>query len=155
MKGEHVATSTGFATGGFGPLAVSIWEGVPTPAKAQSAASLLATMAKTEPNLLVLAVLGPSASPPDGEVREILTRQLTESGDRVRAVVNVIEGRGFRAATVRAVLTGMALALRAQRPDLVCDSVEEGGRVLASLSDGRLTPSDVSQAVTELRDLMR
>jgi hypothetical protein len=155
MKLEHVATSTGFAAGGLGPLAVSIWEGISTPEKARAAASLLARMANTEPSLLVLAVLGPDVPPPDGEVREILTRQLRESGDRVCAMANVIEGRGFRAATVRAVLTGMSLVLRTQRPDRVCDSVEEGASFLASLSDGRLTASDVIQAVTQLRERMR
>lgn len=152
---ENVAKSAGFATAAFGPLALSVWDSIPTPSQARSAATLLATLAKTEKNILVMAVLGANVPPPDGEVREILSQQLAKIDDRVRAVANVIEGQGFRAATVRAVLTGMSLVLRTKRPEKVCNSVEEAGLFVASHSDRRLTMTDVTRAVADLRDLTR
>jgi hypothetical protein len=152
MRLEQVTRLPGFACGVVGPLALSVWDGVATPVHARAAASLLASLAKTEKGMLVMAVLGPNNPPPDGEVRDILAQELTKCDDRIRAVAQTIEGQGFRAATLRAVLTGMSLVLRTKRPEKVCSSVEEAAQFLAPHSQGRISAYDIERAVVELRE---
>jgi hypothetical protein len=72
-------------------------------------------------------------------------------GDKARAVVQVVEGQGFRAAAIRGVLIGMGLVIRPKHPEKVCQTVGEGAQFLCQYSDGRLLPHDVVRAVAELR----
>lgn len=151
MKLENVTRTQGFASGSFGPLAISIWDAPPRQVDARTAAELLSTLAKREPRMLVLAVLGPDTPPPESAVRDTLARKLADVGAKVRGVANVVEGQGFRSATMRAVLTGMALVIRPTYPQVACASILEGSRFVAEHSELRLDASAVAAAVRELR----
>lgn len=152
MRVEQITRLPGFACGAVGPIAISVWDGPATTTHARAAAALLASVHRAEKSMLVLAVLGPNNPPPDGEVRDIIAQQVTKCEDRIRAVSQVIEGQGFRAATIRAVLTGMSLVLRTKRPEKVCNTVEEAASFLAPHTQGRVSAFDITRAVAELRE---
>jgi hypothetical protein len=151
MKLDNVTRGRGFASGAFGPLAISIWDAPPRIEDARVAADLLATLARREPRMLVMAVLGPDTPPPESAVRDTLAKKLAEIGDKVRCVANVVEGQGFRAATMRAVLTGMVLVIRPKYPQMACATIMEGSHFVAEQSELRLDPLTLANAVRELR----
>lgn len=61
----------------------------------------------------VLIVIPPDAVPPSDEVRSTINHTLVEVEQSIRCVCWLIEGAGFQAAMVRAVLTGMRFLTRA------------------------------------------
>lgn len=63
-----------------------------------------------------LCVIGENTPPPDAELRKASNQMITALGNRLHCIACVIEGEGFRAATTRSVLAGMALLLRASGP---------------------------------------
>lgn len=151
MRVSSVVSAPGFNAGLVGPLHISVWDAAVTTEHARNAATLLTTLAKSEPRVLVLAVLGPNTPPPDGAVRDIFASEFARLGNRVMAVANVIEGQGFRAAAMRAVVTGLTLVVRANHPQKACATVEEGSLWIAEQSEGAVTASDITRAVLQLR----
>jgi hypothetical protein len=151
MEIQLVGKSVGFAAGSYGPIALSVWNGPSTPEHARQAAALLAAVARAEDKILMMAVLGPEVPPPDAAVREILSEQIQKIEKQILATANVIEGQGFRAATIRAVITGMGLVIRPPYPQKVFARVEQGAAFLAENSQGRLSASNVVRAVHDLR----
>jgi hypothetical protein len=63
-----------------------------------------------------LCAIGADVPPPDAELRKASNQMVAGLGKRLRCVACVIEGEGFRAATTRSVLAGMALLLRSSGP---------------------------------------
>lgn len=151
MSLTSVVSGAGFAAGIVGPLHVTVWDTAVGVAHARMASDLLAKLGRNEDRVLVMAVLGPNTPPPDSVVREIFATEFGRLGPRVVAVANVIEGQGFRAAAMRAVVTGLTLVIRAAHPQKACSTIDEGSHFLADLSDGRLTPSAITRAVFQLR----
>lgn len=152
MKLENVTRVRGFASASFGPLAISIWDTTARVDDARIAADLLTTVSRRDSPILVLAVLGPETPPPDGPVRDMLAKRLTELGEKkISCVANVVEGQGFRAAALRGVLIGMAAIIRPKYPQVTCASVPEGSQVIAENSGGRLMATAVGQAILALR----
>lgn len=151
MKLESVISTPGFASGVYGPLLVSIWDTAATVDQARSAASMLAALGRTEDQILMMAVLGPSCPPPDNAVRDIFAAEINRLSGRIAAVANIVEGQGFRAAAMRAVLTGLALVIRSPQLQKACPTVDDGAHFLADHSHGRLTASAISRTVIQLR----
>ena len=152
MKLENVTRVRGFASGSFGPLAVSIWDAPARVDDARVAADLLSTVSRHSAPLLVLAVLGPETPPPDGPVRDMLAKRITELGDKkIACVANVVEGQGFRAAALRGVLSGMGAMIRPKFPQITAATIPEASQALAENSQNRLTSLAIAQAVRELR----
>jgi hypothetical protein len=148
---QFVHRGPGFAAGGFGPLAVSIWESVPTEAHAKQAASVLASVSRSQDHMLVMAVVGRDTPPPDAIVRDIVAREMANVSPNVRGMAQVIEGAGFRAATMRAVLTGMGIVIKPKYPQKVFVTIDEAGEFLASHGEGRLSAFEIVRAVQALR----
>lgn len=151
MELKSVTSAPGFRAGLFGPLHISIWDTQVVPEHARSAAALLAQLGRVEDRALVLAVLGPNTPPPDGIVRDIFASEFSRLGPRVVAVANVIEGQGFRAAAMRAVVTGLALVIQAGPRQKACMTLEEGAMFIAERSEGRLQADAVRRAALGLR----
>jgi len=152
MRLESVVNGPGFASGLYGPLHLSVWDTAATVDQARKAAANLAALGRGEDRILMMAVLGPSCPPPDNAVRDIFAAELNRLSGRITAVANIIEGQGFRAAAMRAVLTGLTLVLRSQQQEQkACATVEEGSQFLAGHSQGRLTAPEISRAVILLR----
>lgn len=151
MKLESVFTSAGFATGRFGPLHLSIWDAAATREPALKAIEVLAALGRQEDRVLVMAVLGPNTPPPDNVVRDLFAAEFGRLGKRVAAVANVIEGSGFRAATMRAVVTGLTLVIRAGHPQRACPTIDDGALFIAEHSEGRLSVDQIRRAALDLR----
>lgn len=151
MKLDSVSTHPGFAAGRLGPLHLSIWDTRSTPEQAARAIEVLEGLGREEERVLVLAVLGANTPPPDDAVRDLFAAGFGRLGKRVVAVGNVIEGQGFRAATMRAVVTGLTLVIRAPHPQRTFATIEEGARFIAEQSEGRLTTDQVRRVAIELR----
>lgn len=151
MEVRSVTSAPGFRAGLLGPLHISVWDTQVLPEHARSAAALLAQLGRVEDRVLVLAVLGPNAPPPDGVVRDIFASEFNRLGPRVAAVANVIEGQGFRAAALRAVVTGLALVIPVGPRQKACMTLEEGALFIADRSEGRLQADAVRRAVLGMR----
>ncbi|WP_394839341.1 hypothetical protein LVJ94_20860 [Pendulispora rubella] len=151
MNLRLVTRAPGFATGSIGNLAISFWESQQTAEQAHHAAEVLSALGRTEGRVLVLAVLPPTAPAPSNAVRSVISNAFTRLGSQIHAVANAVEGDGFRAATMRAVVTSMALVIRPSYPVKTVATVEDAAEFLAAHSDGRLTVSDIVLASRELR----
>jgi hypothetical protein len=72
----------------------------------------------------LIVVLPPLTRPPPPEVRDAIRQAYALVGPQLRAAAWVIEGTGFRAATVRAALAGLRSLMRLPFPTTVTSSYE-------------------------------
>jgi hypothetical protein len=152
MELQYVRKSPGFVAGAFGPLVVSVWDATPTEEHARHAVSVLSQVARVERRMLVVAIVGRDTPPPDSVVRDLVAKEMARVSPNVAGMAQVIEGLGFRAATMRAVLTGMGIVIKPSYPQKVCLTVDEAGDFLFGHSDGRLTAQAIVRAVRQMRD---
>lgn len=79
----------------------------------ESLARVAKGMCRDCPNGFGLLVVIPShARPPTDQARNIISETMEQCGSRLRCVCWLVEGRGFQAAMVRAVLNGLRLLAR-------------------------------------------
>jgi hypothetical protein len=152
MELQFVRKSPGFVAGAFGPLVVSVWDSTPTEQHARDAVSVLASVARVERRMLVMAVVGRDTPPPDSIVRDIVAKEMARVSANVAGMAQVIEGLGFRAATMRAVLTGMGIVIKPSYPQKVCLTIDEASEFLFTHADGRLTAQQMLRAARQMRD---
>ena len=152
MELQFVRKSPGFAVGAFGPLVVSVWDASPSEEHVRHAGSVLTTVARVEKKMLVMAVVGRDTPPPDAIVRDLLAKDMARVGPNIAGMAQVIEGLGFRAATMRAVLTGMGFVIKPGYPQKVCPTVDEASEFLFSHAENRLTAQNIARAVRQLRE---
>ena len=101
------------AIGMHGPVFVTIWEHATTPAGVDDALAVARAMAATPaPKIASLVVVPASSKLPDAEARRRLGAIEHLFGERNDCVAMVHEGTGFRAATVRGIITGMNMLMR-------------------------------------------
>lgn len=151
MRLNVFESGDGFGCGTYGPVAIAVWETSASLKQAQAAASMLNQLAATEDPCFLLAILGPGAPPGDSEVRETIQSAIKRVDSRIGGVVNVVEGEGFRAAAMRAALTGMGLVIRSRYPNRSFGSIPEAASFVASLCSGKVSGSALVQATSELR----
>ncbi len=151
MKLRLVTRTPGFAAGVLGPLLITWWETLPTAVQARAAGDVLATLGRSESRILCISILGADAPPPDAEVRKIVASQISHLAGRIVAIANVVEGEGFRGAAARAMLIGMALAMRPPYPHKTAATIEDAAKFLAQHSDARLTVADIVLGCRELK----
>src|SRR5689334_22983112 len=111
---------------------LQIWRtGTPLEAahKVRAAAKQLA--AKRLGALATVVVVEPAASMPDADARKEIAGMVDDQAKRMVAAALVHEGRGFRAAAVRAVMTGMMSMARHPFPHEVVATVTEACTWLA------------------------
>jgi hypothetical protein len=86
------------------------WRGAVTPAPFERQRAALEAMAARHPGgANLLCVIEEGAAAPDSVMRKATSEMVAQLGDRVRCIACVVEGRGFKAAAVRSVLSSMAL----------------------------------------------
>jgi hypothetical protein len=99
----------------------------------------------------LVTIVEEGAPMPAPDARQALTKFLMSGAGRTRMSAVIHEGSGFRAAAVRSVVTGLAMAARLPYPHKVFASVAEAGTwfatspdqaidstlLLASVADGR------------------
>jgi hypothetical protein len=94
--------------------------------------------AATPGGLACLVIIPPGATPPADEVRRALKSGFHRAAHCLRCTCWLVEGTGFRAATVRAALAGLRLFIRVSHPTRITDNLEDAIRwMLVHLGPGR------------------
>lgn len=151
MELEVVAKMPGFSAAKYGPVAICCWDSPPTEEQGRFAVKVLSTVARQDDKMFTLAIVGRDTPPPPGVVRDMVGVEMTRISKNIVGAATVVEGVGFRAATMRAVVTGMALVMRPAYLQRVCVTVEEASEFLAAESERRFTPTGLSTSILELR----
>jgi hypothetical protein len=111
-------------------LLVLSWHATPTVACLPALLRAATSIVRPNPAAIVLcAISGPDTPLPDAEARAGLRASIQKLGE-LRAVVNVISGTGFRAAALRAMLSGFSMVVRQKYPTGFVGSVAEAGTFL-------------------------
>lgn len=96
-----------------GAVCLVVWRRSVTLERFERQRTALRALAERHPaGISFLCVIGENVPPPDAELRKASNQMIAALGNRLRYIACVIEGGGFRAATTRSVLAGMALLLR-------------------------------------------
>jgi hypothetical protein len=99
----------------------------------------------------VLVIIPSVARPPAEEVRRAITTMLSRSERHLRCVCWLVEGTGFRAAAVRAALTGLQMVNKSPYPTRVCSELGEALRwILPHMANGRARLDSVVDAVNAI-----
>lgn len=97
-------------------LVVVAWRATPTTASLGPANRAVGTILRANPGAFQLcSLLGAGSALPDAETREALRAGIRKLG-KLRAAVTVISGTGFRAAAMRAMMSGLSLVVRQTFP---------------------------------------
>jgi hypothetical protein len=95
----------GLASGSLDNVFIEVWR---APMNADLAAierhAMLRTTLRNRKNTAVLCVIEPTSTPPDDDMKKATTDLLRECENDLTCLAVVIEGDGFRAAMIRAVL---------------------------------------------------
>lgn len=98
----------------------------------------------------LLIILEPQVGLPDNDTRKVLTEGTQGYGPNLQRISTVVEGQGFAASAVRAVLTGMTMVLRGAYPTRIVGSVAEVAPWLAEPLPGH-DPAELVAVVAALR----
>jgi hypothetical protein len=100
-----------------GDVLVIVWHGELSPTSLAMYETCFAEMAAAhQSGFSVLAVIEAGAGQPDGAARSTLARIFGRFEQQLRAVCVAIEGSGFRIATIRMIVTGIASMVRRNYP---------------------------------------
>jgi hypothetical protein len=133
-------------------VVVGLWRGKTTAAAMQRVGQLVNRYAiERQAPLLILTVVEKNAPLPPSEARAELVSFLKGSNGLVERHAVVFEGEGFRAASIRAVVAGVALFSRPDYPYRVFESVGAAARFLAAGRNGTLAAHRLVRMVAEAR----
>ena len=120
MQDSHIDSHhDGLGIAYVGAVCMVVWRRSVTLERFVRQRTALRALADRHPEgISFLCVIGENVPPPDAALRKASTQMITALGSRLRCIACVIEGGGFRAATTRSVLAGMALLLRSSTPVL-------------------------------------
>jgi hypothetical protein len=112
-----------FAVGRCGPVFIVVWKVDTTEAGMKRVAELFRA-AKLPDRVGMLTVVDQAANMPSAEARALGAAFLSRNATRIVASAVVHEGSGFRAAAVRAVVTGLSMIARQPYPHKVFPEVQ-------------------------------
>lgn len=150
---EILAATDDYLHAAVGPVFLLVWRGETTSAGVNATEAAMEKMAKMSGDRFgLLTVVEPNAPLPPGEVRDQLAALLGRL-PWITASAVVFEGKGFRAAAVRSVVTGLTLLAKQPYPHKVFGTTEEGTQWL--LSTMNLGPSAIaaSKVLNEVRKI--
>lgn len=115
--------------------------------------SMTRLIRKDGPPQLMLTLANATVGPPDGSTREILTQQINQLGRTLAGVAIAVEGTGFGAAAVRAIVSGMYIVTRPTYPVKIFASVAESSDWLVENWKAGAKPlsTEIVAAVAALR----
>lgn len=87
---------------------------------------MLALYAKQYKKIAIIHVIGVMSAPPSSATRKLMAEILRREQDRIAMTVAIIQGTGFRAASVRAVASGIAMLGKMSFPHEIHPTVEKG-----------------------------
>lgn len=132
----------------FPHLAVAYWHTKTLPSAVAGLAELVRRGKQLFPDgLALLQVVSVDAEMPNSQIRAQLADLLREGGGRVVGSSVVVPGVGFKVATARGFVTGLALLVRPPFPHVVHSTIGESALWLSQL----LLKSSVHVSASELR----
>ena len=137
-----------------GPVAVLCWHERPTIAALKATQDFFVAHYQGR-DMALLTIVEPTAAPPESHERaHMLANMHRFTG--LRVVASVIEGEGFKAAAIRAVMAGLNLALRQPYPIRIFATVTEAAPWLHERFPGTWSnPPQLVQAVERRRQVWR
>jgi hypothetical protein len=146
--------SEGIACARCGPIWVMILSATPTAERMRMAGPTLTAMKAAYPSgFATITYILPSAGVMmDAAAREAAAETTRAHADVIRIIANVVEGTGFTAATVRAVLSGLHLLTRLQTPERTFASGEQAFEWIVRLREVKIDePERLGRELTALR----
>jgi hypothetical protein len=132
-------------------LGLGVWRGKTTVETVRRAGQILTEYARArQRRLLLLTLVEQNAPLPSIEARTELVSFLKAANGYVERHGLVFEGEGFRAASIRALVAGVALFSRPEYPYRILGSVSAAARFIAS-GNGAPSPHRTIQMVAEAR----
>jgi len=103
-----------------------------------------------------LVIIPSEANPPPEEVRRAIGEVIMSVRPQLRCLCWLVEGAGFRAATVRAALIGLRVFSRRSYPTRVASDMTEAIRwILKNLEHGKSRDADVKPAMDAIQGARR
>ncbi len=138
-------------------VVIAVWRTETRASAVEKLSEALAGLSRAHREVALLQVVEDGATAPDAESRRAITSMLQQHGGSIRCSAVVYEGDGFRAATLRAVVTGITLLGRPAYPHLVFASTISAinWTALHFSHDGSGWAEQLRNAVTELREAIQ
>ena len=132
---------------------IAVWRKDTRADAVEGVSAVLTELTRRHPDVALLQVIEEGATAPDSDARRALSTMLRQHGGAIRCSAVVYEGDGFRAATLRAVVAGIALLGRPVYPHIVFASTVAAINWTARhfSYDGPIWAEQVRNAVDELR----
>lgn len=92
-----------------GPVCIVLWRGAVTKPTFEVQRAALESVVKAHDVAALLCIIEAGAKPPDEALRRASVEMVRSHRERLRCVACVFEGVGFKAASNRAILSGMAM----------------------------------------------
>jgi len=137
----------------FGPCLIVVWRGNVTEEALRKIGERISLLAAQRPgHCTYLNVIERNSPPPTPPLRKIAMADIARPGKALTCIGAVIEGNEFRAALVRAIMTGMTLLRPAGQPAKFFKTVQEMSRwVQGQLPDVANLDGQIVLAVEFLR----
>ncbi|HEX5101634.1 MAG TPA: hypothetical protein VFV94_19115 [Polyangiaceae bacterium] len=134
-------------------LLIVVWRKETRADAVEGVSAILTAVARRHSDVALLQVIEEGATAPDSDARRALSTMLRTHGGAIRCSAVVYEGDGFRAATLRAVVAGIALLGRPVYPHVVFASTMAAINWTARhfSHDGPVWAEQVRNAVDEVR----
>jgi hypothetical protein len=141
----------GLATAEVGRTCILLWRGVVNESRFRLQRDAIEQVAHRYPgDAAILCIIEPTSEPPPQALREAASALLNQLAPRLRCVAYVIEGTGFRAATIRGVLSGIELVRRSAYPARYFASVADAA-VWITMETGR-PRAELTESAHRLRE---
>jgi hypothetical protein len=146
------ASTPDHAFGAYRNLAIAVWRRETTVEAIQQFRRHLSDSGlAARHDLLMLTLVEKAADRPSAAAREATAEQLRSSAGMICRAATVLEGEGFRAATVRSIAMGLNLLASQPFPYNVFASATSAAEWLASESTSQLTSIEIVDALERIR----
>jgi hypothetical protein len=132
-----------FAVGRCGPVFIVVWKVDTTPVGMSRVAALFRSADLPE-RVGMLTIIDEDATMPSSEARDIGAAFLAKNRGRIVASAVAHEGSGFKAATVRAIVTGLSLLARQPFPHKVFPDAQQAASWLCEVKESGFRLSTIA-----------
>jgi hypothetical protein len=154
----YIESRPDFVIATWRPILAVVWRGETSLEGAKSLRSATSEFASRHPRGIgLLTIIGARAPLPAPAVRKALAQLLVEGSEFIKCSAIIIEGSGFRASTVRSVVTGLTLLAQQAYPHRVCavdETVQLFSRHLPNEDNDPIGQSALRISIDQLRQLV-
>jgi hypothetical protein len=153
---QIVHAETNYACGHFADIFVVVWRDETTLSGVRALREHFEPFARARRKVGLINIIEEGAALPAAEARQALARLMSDSGEHIAVSAVVFEGRGFRSAAVRGVVTGLSMLARQPYPHRVCATLSEAAEWFAEMSPEAWGASarSIEEGVGNLREMV-